>query len=148
MKKSLLIITLLVAVACLPATAQQLVKKRTSLSLVKKRAFGLPLKAVDTTPQTLSNVVLGAYYPASASGVDGKENYYLVLANKADVTYSITEGTITATDAHVALLDLYAPEGNALPLYTSLTILNISHLQKKLSSPVLKVVYPGRDWLL
>ena len=42
MKKSLLIITLLVAVACLPATAQQLVKKRTSLSLVKKRAFGLP----------------------------------------------------------------------------------------------------------
>lgn len=34
------------------------------------------------------------------------------------------------------------------PLYTSLTILNISHLQKKLSSPVLKVVYPGRDWLL
>lgn len=115
MKKSLLIITLLVAVACLPATAQQLVKKRTSLSLVKKRAFGLPLKAVDGTPQTLSNVVLGAYYPASASGVDGKENYYLVLANKADVTYSITEGTITATDAHVALLDLYAPEGNALP---------------------------------
>lgn len=110
MKKSLLIITLLVAVACLPATAQQLVKKRTSLSLVKKRAFGLPLKAVDATPQTLSNVVLGAYYPASASGVDGKENYYLVLANKADVTYSIT-----ATDAHVALLDLYAPEGNALP---------------------------------
>ena len=105
MKKSLLIITLLVAVACLPATAQQ---------LVKKRAFGLPLKAVDATPQTLSNVVLGAYYPASASGVDGKENYYLVLADKADVTYSITEGTITATDAHVALLDLYAPEGNAL----------------------------------
>lgn len=118
MKKSLLIITLLVAVACLPATAQQLVKKRTSLSLVKKRAFGLPLKAVDATPQTLSNVVLGAYYPASASGVDGKENYYLVLADKADVTYSITEGTITATDAHVALLDLYAPEGNGISLPT------------------------------
>lgn len=120
MKKSLLIITLLVAVACLPATAQQLVKKRTSLSLVKKRAFGLPLKAVDATPQTLSNVVLGAYYPASASGVDGKENYYLVLADKADVTYSITEGTITATDAHVALLDLYAPEGIRPTLYTHL----------------------------
>ena len=40
------------------------------------------------------------------------------------------------------------PEGVPYPLYTSLTILNISHLQKKLSSPVLKVVYPGRDWLL
>ena len=40
------------------------------------------------------------------------------------------------------------PRALPYPLYTSLTILNISHLQKKLSSPVLKVVYPGRDWLL
>lgn len=40
------------------------------------------------------------------------------------------------------------PKGKLYPLYTSLTILNISHLLKKLSSPVLKVVYPGRDWLL
>ena len=49
-----------------------------------------------------------------------------------------------------ALFIIYTiiPRALPYPLYTSLTILNISHLQKKLSSPVLKVVYPGRDWLL
>ena len=46
------------------------------------------------------------------------------------------------------LLTASVPKAMPYPLYTSLTILNISHLQKKLSSPVLKVVYPGRDWLL
>ena len=43
---------------------------------------------------------------------------------------------------------VFEPGASPYPLYTSLTILNISHLLKKLSSPVLKVVYPGRDWLL
>ena len=46
------------------------------------------------------------------------------------------------------IYNIRLPRALPYPLYTSLTILNISHLQKKLSSPVLKVVYPGRDWLL
>ena len=48
----------------------------------------------------------------------------------------------------VKWLERMIPRALPYPLYTSLTILNISHLLKKLSSPVLKVVYPGRDWLL
>ncbi len=119
MKKTLLLILLLMAVSAVPSAAQQqLVKKRATLSLVKKRAHATPHKAAAAAAdaQPLGSVVLAAYYPSSASGVDGMENYYLVLADNDDVTYDITAGTITATSAHVAILDLYAPEGTGIDL--------------------------------
>ena len=114
MKKSLLFLTLLLCVAVMPASAQQkLIKKHATLSLVKKRALGVKaLAGENATPLTLGNTVLAAYYPSSASGEEGKENYYLVLSDKDGVNYNVTTGVITATDARVAVLDLYAPEGN------------------------------------
>ena len=120
MKKTLLFLMLLLCVALMPASAQQkLIKKHATLSLIKKRALGVKARAGETSaPQQLNNVVLAAYYPASASGVDGKENYYLVFSDKSDVNYNINEGTITATNARVAILDLYAPEGNGNTLPT------------------------------
>ena len=82
------------------------------------------------------------------SSPDGRYNSNLQLAKKRmDYAVNYLRGLVPerarrgmkfASNAAVA----------PYPLYTSLTILNISHLQKKLSSPVLKVVYPGRDWLL
>ncbi len=117
MKKTLLIIMLLMAAVITPAAAQQkLVKKRATLSLLKKRAQGVARKAAAANAQPLTTAVLAAYYPSSASGVDGMENYYLVLADNDDVTYNISGGTITATSAHVAILDLYASEGAGIEL--------------------------------
>ena len=65
--------------------------------------------------------------------------------------YFVWSIAVLVFDADIWLrnkLRIEKPKVEPYPLYTSLTILNISHLQKKLSSPVLKVVYPGRDWLL
>lgn len=120
MKKSLLFLTLLLAAAIMPASAQQkFIKKHATLSLVKQRALGVKAHAGEqTAAQTLGNAVLAAYYPASASGEEGKENYYLVLSDKDDVNYNVTTGVITATDARVAVLNLYAPEGNGNVLPT------------------------------
>ncbi len=120
MKKPLLFLTLLLAVALMPATAQQkLVKKHATLSLIKKRAMGAKAHASETgAAQALGNVVLAAYYPSSASGVEGKENFYLVLSDNNDANYNISTGAITATDARVAVLDLYAPDGNGNVLPT------------------------------
>ncbi len=114
MKKSLLFLTLLLCMAIMPAAAQQkLVKKHATMSLIKKRALGVKaLAGENAAPQQLGNAVLAAYYPSSASGEEGKENYYLVLSDKDGVNYNVTTGVITATDARVAVLDLYAPDGN------------------------------------
>lgn len=44
----------------------------------------------------INNSVLLAYYPAAGSGVEGYENYYLILSDKEDVSYNANEGQINA----------------------------------------------------
>ena len=68
------------------------------------------------------------------------------LKETTDAIVRVTLSSICTSDLHIKHGSV--PRAVPYPLYISLTILNISHLQKKLSSPVLKVVYPGRDWLL
>ena len=63
-------------------------------------------------------------------------------------TYYIYILNVSVAHSGRKVVGTHDPRALPYPLYTSLTILNISHLLKKLSSPVLKVVYPGRDWLL
>lgn len=115
MKKTLLLLTLLFATMALPVAAQgKLVKKHVSMQLLKKRGNGTTavLRAPKAaTTVNLGNQVLAGYYPAASSGIEGKENYYLVLSDNDNVTYDVNEGTITATNANVAILDLYANDG-------------------------------------
>lgn len=121
MKKSLLLITLLLVAAVLPMAAQnKLVKKHVTMSLVKKHGNGINLLGVPSAQSTtqLGNTVVAAYYPASASGVDGKENYYLVLSDKDDVTYDVQTGAVNATNATIAALDMYATDGHGVELPT------------------------------
>ena len=114
MKKSLLLITLLLSIVAMPIAAQQkLIKKHATMSLIKKRGnamkslLGAP-KAAETTQ--LNSLVIAGYFPASASSEEGMDNYYLILADNNDVSYDGKNGTIKATNANVAILDLYAPE--------------------------------------
>ena len=121
MKKSLLLITLLVAVAILPAAAQsKLVKKHVTMSLVKKRGNGAGLLGVPSAQSTLqlNNSVMAAYYPATASSHAGFENYYLVVSDKNDVSYDVKTGAMTAKNATVATLDMYAVDGHGVELPT------------------------------
>ena len=76
------------------------------------------------------------------------QNYNLFSASDIDKDGWLWFDTQAKVDKYVGICDEDNYKADPYPLYTSLTILNISHLQKKLSSPVLKVVYPGRDWLL
>lgn len=120
MKKSLLLITLLMAIVAMPVAAQKkFVKKHVTMSLVKKYGNGnmLGVPSVQSTSQ-LNNSVVAAYNPSSASAVKGKESYYLVVSDKDDVTYDVKTGNIEATDATIAALDLYAPEGTGITLPT------------------------------
>ncbi len=114
MKKSLLLITLLLSIVAMPIAAQQkLIKKHATMSLIKKRGnamkslLGAP-KAAETAQ--LNSLVIAGYFPASASSEEGMDNYYLILADNNDVSYDGKNGTIKATNANVAILDLYAPE--------------------------------------
>lgn len=121
MKKSLLLITLLLAVVAMPIAAQQkFIKKHVTMSLIKKRGnaanmLGLP-SAQGTTQ--LSNQVVAIYSQASASGVKGMENYYLILSDKESTSYDVSTGVITASDAKVVALNMYAPEGTGITLPT------------------------------
>lgn len=119
MKKTLLLFTFLVAAMVMPVAAQgKFVKKRVTMQVLKKRGadpdnmLGIPKAA---TVQ-LGNQVLAGYYPTASSGIEGKENYYLVLSDKDDVAYDVNEGTISATSADVAILDLYANDGAGMEL--------------------------------
>lgn len=117
MKKTLLLFTCLLAFIAMPVLAQQkTVKKHVTFQLIKKRGADAAVagrrKAAAATQAVtnINNSVLLAYYPAAGSGVEGYENYYLVLSDKEDVSYDANEGQIKAKSAAVAELDLYAPE--------------------------------------
>lgn len=124
MKKTLLLFTYLLAFLAMPVLAQQkTVKKHVTFQLLKKRGADAAVagrrKAAAAQAVThINNSVLLAYYPAAGSGVEGYENYYLVLSDKEDVSYDANEGQIKATSAAVAELDLYAPEGTGIDLPT------------------------------
>ena len=120
MKKSLLLMwALLAGAASQPVHAQvPVVKKHATMQLVKKRAVGqsfLKVNAAETATR-VNNTVFAGYYEASGSGVAGYENYYLLLSDKGDVSYSATDGMVKASNAQVVALDLYAPEGTGITL--------------------------------
>ena len=107
----------------MPVLAQQkTVKKRVTFQLIKKRGADAAVagkRKAAASAQAVTNInnsVLLAYYPAAGSGVEGYENYYLVLSDKEDVSYDANDGQIKATSATVAELDLYAPEGTGIEL--------------------------------
>lgn len=107
----------------MPVLAQQkTVKKRVTFQLIKKRGADAAVvgkRKAAAAAQALTNInnsVLLAYYPAAGSGVEGYENYYLILSDKEDVSYNANEGQINAKSATVAELDLYAPEGAGIDL--------------------------------
>lgn len=122
MKKTLLLFTCLLAFIAMPVLAQQkTVKKRVTFQLIKKRGAdaavaGRRKAAAAQAVTNINNSVLLSYYPAAGSGVEGYENYYLVLSDKEDVSYNANEGQINAKNATVAELDLYAPEGTGIDL--------------------------------
>lgn len=120
MKKTLLLITFLCAMVAMPIAAQQkFIKKHATMQLIKKSAKGhvnLLGKAAKSTGITLTNNVFNGYYTVAGSGVDGYENYYLILSDDDDASYNATEGKMTAKNANVVFLDLYAPEGTGIDL--------------------------------
>ena len=122
MKKTLLLFTCLLAFIAMPVLAQQkTVKKRVTFQLIKKRSAEAAVvgrrKAASAQAVTnINNSVMLSYYPAAGSGVEGYENYYLILSDKEDVSYNANEGQINAKNATVAELDLYAPEGTGIDL--------------------------------
>lgn len=117
MRKSILLTTaFLLSLIALPMAAQgQYRKARVQMSTLKHLSAGSMLKAETGTTTALSNVV--AVYYTQASGGTLLDNYYLVLADKSDVSYNDAEGSIEATDANVVALDLYGPKdgGTTLP---------------------------------
>lgn len=119
MKKTLLVMSFLLAIAALPTLAQQkFVKKHATMQLIKKRAqAGARTSGVSTqSANTLGNAIFAGYYTAAGSGVDGYENYYLLLSDQADASYDANEGKVTAQNAKVLSLDLYAPEGTGIDM--------------------------------
>ena len=120
MKKSVLLFTFMLALAAAPASAQHtIVKKHMSMQLVKKRgnaAANLLGAPAASGTQHVDNQVVAAYYPTASSGVEGKENYYLVMSDKDNVVYDVKTGNVSATNATIAALDLYVPEGTGIEL--------------------------------
>ena len=122
MKKTLLLFSFLLAAVAMPVAAQgKFVKKRATMQFVKKHMAPVNNKFRSLTTGAavqLTNQVIGGYYPTASSGVDGMENYYLILSDKDNVTYDVENATITATSANVAVLDLYAADGAGMELPT------------------------------
>lgn len=67
-------------------------QKRGADAAVNSRRKAAAAQAV----ANINNSVLLSYYPAAGSGVEGYENYYLVLSDKEDVSYNANEGQINA----------------------------------------------------
>lgn len=119
MKKSLLLITFLLSVITMPMAAQKkFVKLNSQMTLVKKNNLGGNLLGVPAKAKSdfLTTQVAAIYSPSSASGVTGFENYYLIISDKNNVVYDFNNGTISASNAVVASLDLYAPDGTGIEL--------------------------------
>ena len=87
MKKTLQIITLLLVVLVSPVAAQ-----------------------------VAMTHVVASYYTESSDATGGSENYYLVISDKSNAVYNVTEGSIQATNANVAAIDFYAPSGTGKDL--------------------------------
>ena len=119
MKKTLLVMSFLLAIAALPTLAQQkFVKKHATMQLIKKRAQAASrtFSVTDQSVTTLSNAIFAGYYTAAGSGVEGYENYYLLLSDQADASYDAKQGQVTAKNAKVLALDLYAPDGTGIDM--------------------------------
>lgn len=69
-------------------------------------------RAAAETNITLTKQVAALYTPEA----DGLAEYYLVLADKQDVTLDMSTGQYTAKDAYVGLLDLTAPQNDTRSL--------------------------------
>ena len=105
----------------MPIAAQQkFVKKHATMQLIKKSAWGYvnSAKAANAKAVTLTNNVFDGYYTAAGSGVEGYENYYMILSDDNEASYNAKDGVMTAHNGAVALLDLYAPEGTGIDLPT------------------------------
>lgn len=93
------------------ATAQKSFVKRTTGS---HHAMGhTPLQApsrVKSAEVEMTNVV-AAYYTQASEQNGNQDNYYLVMADTENAVFNSTAGTINATNAIVAAIDLYAPAG-------------------------------------
>ena len=87
MKKTLQIITLLLVVLVSPVAAQ-----------------------------VAMTHVVASYYTEASDATGGSEDYYLVVADKSNAVYNVTEGSIQATNANVAAIDFYAPSGTGKDL--------------------------------
>lgn len=87
MKKTLQIITLLLVVLVSPVAAQ-----------------------------VAMTHVVASYYTEASDATGGSENYYLVISDKSNAVYNVTEGSIQATNANVAAIDFYAPSGTGKDL--------------------------------
>ena len=108
MKKSILFITLLLSVLALPTAAQK--------SFVKNSPhFSAPAKADEVKTLAMSHVV-ASYYTAASEATNNCDNYYLVVSDKTNAVFNSAEGTIVATNANVAAIDLYAPAGTGTEL--------------------------------
>ena len=87
MKKTLQIITLLLVVLVSPVAAQ-----------------------------VAMTHVVASYYTEASDATGGSENYYLVISDKSNAVYNVTEGSIQPTNANVAAIDFYAPSGTGKDL--------------------------------
>lgn len=79
-------------------------------------ALLLAVLASPVAAQTAMTHVVASYYTEASDATGGSENYYLVVADKSNAVYNVTEGTIQATNANVAAIDFYAPSGTGKDL--------------------------------
>ena len=79
-------------------------------------ALLLTVLASPVAAQTAMTHVVASYYTEASDATGGSENYYLVVADKSNAVYNVTEGTIQATNANVAAIDFYAPSGTGKDL--------------------------------
>ena len=108
MKKSLLIISFLISALALPVAAQHTFVKNSP-------HFSAPAKADEAKTMAMSHVV-ASYYTAASEATGNCDNYYLVVSDKTNAVFNSAEGTIVATNANVAAIDLYAPAGTGTEL--------------------------------
>ena len=108
MKKSLLIISFLISALALPVAAQHTFVKNSP-------RFSAPAKADEAKTMAMSHVV-ASYYTAASEATGNCDNYYLVVSDKTNAVFNSAEGTIVATNANVAAIDLYAPAGTGTEL--------------------------------
>lgn len=108
MKKSLLIISFLISALALPVAAQHTFVKNSP-------HFSAPAKADEAKTMAMSHVV-ASYYTAASEATNNCDNYYLVVSDKTNAVFNSAEGTIVATNANVAAIDLYAPAGTGTEL--------------------------------